>query len=342
MTYKTCNHLYDTGGVCNSAAVTDRDYCAFHLRYRARQLRSAQARARMERFDLRLPPIESMASVLSAINQLVEAVAADMIDLKRADFLLKSLRFAAQALKSADKWLPSVYHSDVAGPAIDLAAEYGLPDDLDPNTPPEVAFPPTDARTKDGCPVQAGVACAGVFPHGAIHSLPLSIDCPTLASVAEVGRLPEIEFRPDSPVTPDMVEVIEISRPKGPTPLLFAAINWSSTAAAAGSAPTASAMPRSPSSRTSGKPPKSSPPGKPWVAHNCLPLAIVGMRPLRILKSGAPSRLRLVGWGFPLTPPRSPQARSPRLAKPSPPERRPPPPELQSASVRLGARLRNY
>ena len=116
MTYKTCNHLYDTGGVCNSAAVTDRDYCAFHLRYRARQLRSAQARARMERFDLRLPPIESMASVLSAINQLVEAVAADMIDLKRADFLLKSLRFAAQALKSADKWLPSVYHSDVAAP----------------------------------------------------------------------------------------------------------------------------------------------------------------------------------------------------------------------------------
>ncbi len=215
MPLRTCNHLYDTGGVCNSAAVTDRDYCAFHLRYRARQLRSAQARARMERFDLRLPPIESMASVLSAINQLVEAVAADMIDLKRADFLLKSLRFAAQALKSADKWLPSVYHSDVAAPAIDLAAEYGLPDDLDPNTPPEVAFPPTDARTKDGCPVQAGVACAGVFPHGAIHSLPLSIDCPTLASVAEVGRLPEIEFRPDSPVTPDMVEVIEISRTEG-------------------------------------------------------------------------------------------------------------------------------
>ena len=95
MTYKTCTHLYDTGGTCNSVAVKDHDYCVFHLRYRARQLRSAQARARMERFDLKLPPIESMATVLSAVNQLVEAVAADMIDLKRADFLLKSLRFAA-------------------------------------------------------------------------------------------------------------------------------------------------------------------------------------------------------------------------------------------------------
>ena len=215
MTYKTCNHLYDTGGSCNSAAVKDRDYCAFHLRYRARQLQSAQARARMQRFNLQLPPIESMATVLSAVNQLVEAVAADMIDLKRADFLLKSLRFAAQALKSADKWLPSVYHSDVAAPAIDLAAEYGLPADLDPNTPPEVAFPPTDTPAQDGCPVQASFACAGGFPHRAVHPLPLSLDRPVLASVAEVGRLPEIEFRPDSPVTPEMVEVIEIARTEG-------------------------------------------------------------------------------------------------------------------------------
>ena len=158
MTYKTCNHLYDTGGTCNSVAVKDRDYCLFHLRYRARQLRSAQARARMERFNLQLPPIESMATVLSAVNQLVEAVAANMIDLKRADFLLKSLRFAAQTLKSSDKWLPSVYHSDQPAPAIDLAAEYGLPNDLDLDTPPEVAFP---RRRADGCPVQASFAGGG-------------------------------------------------------------------------------------------------------------------------------------------------------------------------------------
>ncbi len=141
MALRTCKYIYDTGGACNSAAAHDHDYCVFHLGYRARELRRAQARARMERFDLKLPPIESMSTVLSAVNQLVEAVAADMIDLKRADFLLKSLRFAAQALKSSDKWLPSVYHSDQSGPAIDLAAEYGLPADLDLDTPPHVAFP---------------------------------------------------------------------------------------------------------------------------------------------------------------------------------------------------------
>src|SRR5271166_1699298 len=137
----TCNHTYDHGGTCNSVAARGRHYCAYHLHYRARQLRMAQTRARSERFDLKLPPLENMFAVQSALNQLVEAVAADMLDLKRADFLLKSLRFAAQALKHSDQWQPSIYHTDVAAPAIDFAAEYGLPDDLDLNTRPEVAFP---------------------------------------------------------------------------------------------------------------------------------------------------------------------------------------------------------
>ena len=101
----TCHHLHDNGDHCKSAAVTAQNFCTFHLRHRARGLRMAQYRARSERFDLKLPPLESMFAVQSALNQFVEAVAADMIDLKRADFLLKALRFAAQALKSSDKWL---------------------------------------------------------------------------------------------------------------------------------------------------------------------------------------------------------------------------------------------
>jgi len=76
-TIATCKHTYDTGGTCNSAAVTGRDYCTYHLRYRARLLRMAQARARNERFDLKLPPLEDMFAVQWALNQLVEAVAAE-------------------------------------------------------------------------------------------------------------------------------------------------------------------------------------------------------------------------------------------------------------------------
>src|SRR5271157_791866 len=94
----TCRHFYDTGENCKSVAAKDRNYCTYHLRYRARLLRMAQARARNERFDLKLPPLEDMFAVQSALNQLIEAVAADMLDLKRAHFLLSSLRAAAKFL----------------------------------------------------------------------------------------------------------------------------------------------------------------------------------------------------------------------------------------------------
>ena len=173
----TCHHLHDTGERCNSAAAVNRDYCVFHLGHRARQHRMAQSRARSERFDLKLPPLESMSTVLSALNQLVEAIAADMIDHKRAELLLKSLRFAAQALKSSDKWQPSVYHSDVAAPAVDLAAAYGLPQDLNLDTPPEVAFPPPTESSFFDLSSRAQAAASAVGAEEPALSLPKRSRC---------------------------------------------------------------------------------------------------------------------------------------------------------------------
>ena len=145
---RTCTHLHDHGGTCHSVAVRGQRYCPFHLRYRARLMRMAQFRARGQRFDLRLPPLEDMFAVQSALNQLVEAVAADMLDLKRAHFLLKAVRSAAQNLKWADKWPASIAHSEHAAD-VDLAAEYGLPGDLDLSIPPQVAFPQSVILSED-------------------------------------------------------------------------------------------------------------------------------------------------------------------------------------------------
>src|ERR1039457_6619972 len=137
----TCNHLHDDGGTCNCAAVTGQKYCIYHLRYRARQLRRAQLRARGERFDIKLPPLESMYAVQSALTQLGEALAAHMIDSKRAQQILSVLRIASRNLMHSATCQPSVYHSEVPAPAIDLSTEYGLPRDRDLDTPPELAFP---------------------------------------------------------------------------------------------------------------------------------------------------------------------------------------------------------
>ena len=58
-----CKHIYENGGTCNHVAATGRDFCVYHLRHRARMMRIAQNRARNERFDLRLPPLEDMFAV---------------------------------------------------------------------------------------------------------------------------------------------------------------------------------------------------------------------------------------------------------------------------------------
>jgi hypothetical protein len=141
MEYKLCRHTHDDGRTCGSAAAKDRDYCSYHLDYRVRQLRIAQYRARGERFDLKLPPLESMHAVQSALTQLGEAIAADMIDLKRADRLMRLLGMASRNLLKSDKWPAGIAYSDQPGPAVDLAAEYGLPADIDVDTRPELAFP---------------------------------------------------------------------------------------------------------------------------------------------------------------------------------------------------------
>src|SRR5664279_6505052 len=111
MNYKTCTYVQDTGYLCQSAAVGGRDYCCFHLRYRGRQMRRAQYRARGERFHLDLPPLENMHAVQSALSQLMEALAADMIDPKRAHEIHSILRSAATNFRHPEAWRASEYRN---------------------------------------------------------------------------------------------------------------------------------------------------------------------------------------------------------------------------------------
>jgi hypothetical protein len=213
-TLNTCHHLYDEGGKCNSAAVTGQKYCTYHLRYRVRQLRMAQFRARNQRFDIKLPPLESMFAVQSALTQLAEALAADMIDPKRAQQLLSVLRLASRNLLHSDKWQPSVYHTEVAAPAqsVDLAAEYGLPRDLDLDTPPDVAFPQSvilseerSDESKDPF-ISAFRAGEGAFPDSPM---------PTVTYCKDGPGCPEHTIRADFPVTPEAVEIVEVAETLG-------------------------------------------------------------------------------------------------------------------------------
>ena len=144
MELKTCHHSFDNGSFSKAPALRGRDYCCYHLNHRGRLMRIARERAQNERLFLALPPLENMHAVQSALSQVLEAVAADMIDLKRAQFLLAGLRHAASNFKNPKAWLPSAYVNDPEAPGLEaypeFEAEYELPNNLNLAIPPEVAF----------------------------------------------------------------------------------------------------------------------------------------------------------------------------------------------------------
>jgi hypothetical protein len=209
---RTCSHIQETGDTCDSVAAKDQKYCPHHLRYRARQLRMAQARARCERFHVQIPPLESMYAVQSALSQLAEALAADMIDPKRANSLLSVLRLVSLNFRHPEKWQTNLYHSDQPA-EIDIAQEFGLPRDLDLDTPTEFAFPDLSPR--------AEAAASAVGVEGPAFSSPgappLSPDFGDRVGATD-NRPPttdNLDFRPDSPVSPEFLELRDITRIQG-------------------------------------------------------------------------------------------------------------------------------
>jgi hypothetical protein len=230
-TYRTCTYIYDTGGACNSAAVKEQNYCAFHLSHRALLMRAAKARARRERFELKLPPLESMQAVQASLSQLAQALDADMIDVKRADRLIRVLNLAARNLLKSEKWpAASVFHSDQPA-EIDVAAQYGLPKDLDINLAPEAAFPSqqnsqsvtlsgddasfASPESKDPF-VSTEDAGSGHQPPATDQSLP---ELPFSGHYCGDHQSRECEcmrVRRDFPLTPEMVEVVEVTDNFGP------------------------------------------------------------------------------------------------------------------------------
>ena len=115
----------------------------------------------------------------------------------------------------ADKWPASPYHSDQPAPAVDLTADYGLPNDLDLNTPPELAFPPRlDAK---GAPPLSPAFGDRVGATG--NWLPATGNSdfvmPTVAYCKEGPGCPEHTIRADYPETPELAELREIQRTQG-------------------------------------------------------------------------------------------------------------------------------
>jgi len=141
-----CRHIKEDGFFCQGAPLRGREYCRFHLRALGRRIRMARERARREPHRLVLPILEDMNAVHVALMQVLDAVAADQLDDKRAGLLLYGLQQASTNLRSLTAAPCLVVPADEQreGRAEEdpgFEKEFDLPKDLDLTTPPEVAFP---------------------------------------------------------------------------------------------------------------------------------------------------------------------------------------------------------
>lgn len=143
---KTCTHLLENGQYCASLAVSDREFCAYHLHHRGRRLKMARARAHHQGWCLQLPPLEDLYSVQVGIDRVLDALLHAQLDRQVGGLVLYGLQQAATNLSRPDEvWEQSSRfqsREQLALPGFE--AEFGLPPGFDLNTPPEVAFPETE------------------------------------------------------------------------------------------------------------------------------------------------------------------------------------------------------
>ena len=145
MPFRHCRHTKVDGTFCQAAALRERDYCRFHLENLGRRIRMARSRARREPYRLVLPILEDLASVLVARQQVMDALAAGVLDPRVGGKLLYGLQGTSSDLRSANPPRLGVYdeQTDTAPRAEEYAnfeEDFDLPKDLDLSRPLEVTF----------------------------------------------------------------------------------------------------------------------------------------------------------------------------------------------------------
>jgi len=101
MSYPTCGHRRADGILCGSPALRGKQLCYFHQRDLDRSQQRARLRRRAESLRLHFPPLETMVEVQIALFEVMEALAADCIEPRRASALLFGLQQASLRLRRA-------------------------------------------------------------------------------------------------------------------------------------------------------------------------------------------------------------------------------------------------
>jgi hypothetical protein len=230
--FRHCQHTFPDGHTCGSAAVTGRDYCYHHLSHRGRRIRMARARSEQRRIYLDLPSLDSLSAIHAAATQIVEALAADVIDVRNAQAILSGLRFLSRTIAKAETaaWHNNIYQNDQPQSCDSFESDFGLPANFDINTPLELAYSPPEnpqgvILSEGGAlyaPPKSKDPFVSVYRMGtaqtATNNLPDPPSMPYSGNYCADHQSTECDcmlIRADFPVTPESVEIIDVSETLG-------------------------------------------------------------------------------------------------------------------------------
>ena len=101
--YIECRHIFPSGKKCKSPALTEKDFCYFHHNKRNQkrvpQVREANLGSQPSTLVHYLPQLEDGDTILTAISDVIQALAANRIDPRRAQILIYGLQVASQHSK---------------------------------------------------------------------------------------------------------------------------------------------------------------------------------------------------------------------------------------------------
>ncbi len=101
--YLECRHILTSGRKCHAAALRGKAYCYFHYNAHLQRHTAKNSRYLSYTPDLQIPLLEDPAAVQLAINEVVQAIAQNRIEPKRAGRLLFGLQLASINVKKAKK-----------------------------------------------------------------------------------------------------------------------------------------------------------------------------------------------------------------------------------------------
>src|SRR5215471_627462 len=94
-----CRHIFTAGHRCGSPALRNEDFCYYHHTTR----KPAPKKRPLAPFDLELPIPEDRAAIQQALGQILQRIASNQIDPRRAGLLLYGLQIAASILPKPEK-----------------------------------------------------------------------------------------------------------------------------------------------------------------------------------------------------------------------------------------------